>query len=61
MPNIKTINNAPSVMVFNKQINDIKLTIHGREYFYLIQIQMEARIFISRFVQKIKPTVLWCL
>jgi hypothetical protein len=30
MPNIKTINNAPSVMVFNKQINDIKLPIHGQ-------------------------------
>ena len=33
MPNIKTINNAPSVMVFNKQINDIKLPIHGQGVF----------------------------
>jgi hypothetical protein len=33
MPNIKTINNAPSVMVFNKPISDIKLPIHGQGVF----------------------------
>jgi hypothetical protein len=33
MPNIKTINNAPSGMVFNKKINDIKLPINGQGVF----------------------------
>lgn len=33
MSNIKTMNNAPCVMVFNKQIKDVKLAIHGQGVF----------------------------